>query len=99
LRVLANIAIFAPIKGVGAAQTVEEVKMTYRRALKVALIPWLILVASLVAWIAFGLKPAAREILDVSWRMGVALVVAYFGLAFTIFRIREISDQTKSFRR
>jgi hypothetical protein len=31
--------------------------------------------------------------------MGVALVVAYFGLAFTIFRIREISDQTKSFRR
>lgn len=73
--------------------------MTYRRALKVALIPWLILSGIFIGWIVFDLQPSSEEAFDLSWRMGIALLVMYPGLAFTIFRINEILDTASSFRR
>lgn len=76
-----------------------ESRVTYRRALKVAIVPWLILVASFVAWLVLGASPTAAEIWDISWRMAIAFVVIYFGLAFMIFRINELHDQAKQFRR
>ena len=99
IAVIAGLLLTRLDRDMSAGAAVDGAKVTYRRAMKIAMVPWLISVASFVAWLVFDIHPTAAEVWDLSWRMAIVFACMYFGLAFTIFRINEIHDQAKSFRR
>ncbi len=72
--------------------------MTYRRALKIAIVPWLIGALSIGWWIV-SLGPNTEEMWYLSWRMGIVFIALYFGLAETIHRISRILSETNRYRR
>jgi len=72
--------------------------MSYRRALKLAIIPWLIVTISFTLWFA-SQDPSAAEVRHLGWRLALAFVGIYFGMGGAIQRISEIVTEANRHRR